>query len=217
MVRHQRHLAGLRHPVELHTLDGLVGGVVEVGGVRIELPAAALRNMVELAFRRLGGGIALGVARHFLDRLGAPGTGDDVVGGSLAAQQVHRHRRELAHGAALHEQHLVAGRHVEQLAQVLFGLGRNRHEILVAMAHFHHRHAAAVPVEQLGLDLLQHAERKCSGPCAEVKYSIHFSLLRDKVKVTPGSPRRFPAGFPPARRHCRLRPPGRFPASCGRG
>ncbi len=63
-------------------------------------------------------------------------------------------------GSALQEQHLVVGRNCQQRAQIGFRLLGDGDEGLAAMAHFHHRHAAAAPIQQLLSDLLQHHFRQ---------------------------------------------------------
>ena len=135
-VRHQGLVADLRDIGELHALDGLVGGVVDEGGIRGQLEVRLGRDPGEAA--RLGGGgdvhgaIALGLA----DGLLGPGAGVDVVGPVTAAQQVHRDHGELGRGPALEEQDLVVVGDVEDLAQVGLGLGGDGHEVLAAVAHF---------------------------------------------------------------------------------
>ena len=86
-------------------------------------------------------------------------------------QQVHRHDRVLADRAALQEQHLVAAGDREQRAQIGFGLGRDGDEFLAAVAHLHHRHAAALPVEHFGGGLAQHGFGEHRGAGAEVEDS----------------------------------------------
>ncbi len=155
-VGHQRHAAGVGGPENLHAADGLVGRVVHVGGVGIELPLILCRRVAEVLVFARRHHVHRAVALGFLDRLLRPLAGVEVIGAGFAAQQVHRHHGELRRRAALQEQHLVVGGDAHQLAQIGLGLGGDAHEFLAAMAHFHHRHAAAVPVDHLGLHLLQH-------------------------------------------------------------
>src|SRR5690348_6195983 len=86
---------------------------------------------------------------RFPDRAARPLAGRDVIRLALAVQQVHRDLRELLGRAALQEQHLVVLRYRQQLAQVGLGLGGDADELLAAMAHLHHAHAGAMPVEHL--------------------------------------------------------------------
>ncbi|MOA58111.1 hypothetical protein D3C78_1824410 [compost metagenome] len=71
-------------------------------------------------------------------------------------RQVQRHHGELLRGAALQEQDLVTGRDRHQRAQILLGIVDDLHELLAAMAHFHHAHAGAVPVQHFRLGGCQH-------------------------------------------------------------
>jgi len=48
--------------------------------------------------------------------------------------------------ATLHEQDLEVGGHLQQGAEVQLGLLMDGDDLLAAMAHLHHAHAAAVPV-----------------------------------------------------------------------
>src|SRR6185436_1913385 len=88
-------------------------------------------------------------------------------------QQVHRDLRELQRRAALQEQHLVVVRDRQELAQVLFRLRRDRHEFLAAMAHLHHAHAGAAPVEHFVAGARQDFLGQDRRPRAEIKNSGH--------------------------------------------
>jgi hypothetical protein len=150
----------LRRPVELDATDGLVGGVMNVGGILRKLPVGLGRGIGKaLVF---GAGDNIDVAEHLgrLDCLLCPLAGMHVVGRRLAAQQVDRDHLELGRGAALQEQHLVVGRNAHQFAQVGLGLGGDAHELLAAVAHFHDRGAAAVPVEHFLGRLLENFLRQ---------------------------------------------------------
>jgi hypothetical protein len=63
--------------------------------------------------------------------------------------EVHRDDRVLAQAAALHEENAEICRHGEQAAQRGLGLPVDADELLAAVAHLHHAHARAVPVEHL--------------------------------------------------------------------
>src|SRR5690606_12783620 len=70
-------------------------------------------------------------------------------------------------------QHLVVRRDAHQRAQVALGLLVDAHVLLAAMAHFHHRLAAAVPVEHLGGSLREHFLGQHRRPGAEVEHLSH--------------------------------------------
>src|SRR6185369_7008520 len=74
-------------------------------------------------------------------------------------------------GPALQEQHLVVRWYGQQRAQILLGLLGHADEGLAAVADFHHRHAAALPVRQFGLHLLQHFKRQRCRAGSEVEYA----------------------------------------------
>src|SRR3954471_4028158 len=133
--------------MELHAADGFVRTVMDVCRVVAHLPP--LGRVSEIAIFRRCSDVHIAKGFGFLDRLLRPFAGRDVIGLAAAAQQVHRHLRELQRGTARQEQQLVIRRHGEQLAQVLLGVGGDADELLAAMTHLHHRHAAAVPVEHL--------------------------------------------------------------------
>ena len=154
-VRYQRYVAHIRYPVEFDTTNGLVRRVMYIGCILVQFPG------IEAGYVRC---IPVGVARRhvhiaeflrFADRLLRPLTRIHVVRREFAAQQVQRNHRELLTGTALQEQHFVVGRYAHQLAQIGFGLRLYAHVFLAAMRHLHHRHAAAVPVGQFFLRLLQ--------------------------------------------------------------
>ena len=99
-----------------------------------------------------------GVLARFLGRLLAPAAGDHDI--HLApARQVQRHDGVFSQPTALHEQDAKLGWHREQFAQIALCRFDDGHEVLATVAHLHHAHAAALPVEHLGGGLLQHLDR----------------------------------------------------------
>ena len=68
-------------------------------------------------------------------------------------------------------------------AQQAFGLGVDGDEFFAAVAHLHHRHARAVPVEHLFGGLAQHAFGQRGRAGAEVVDALHrvFSKLGSVV------------------------------------
>ena len=146
----------------------LVRRVVQVGRVGRELPASRLGDVVNVRLARSRGDVDARVALRFADRLLRP------------RRRCRRSRRRsparrfsgtarTARRAALQEQHLVVRRDGQQLAQVGLGLRGDRDEVLAAMAHLHHRHAAAVPVEHLLAGLLEHGLGSTAGPALKLK------------------------------------------------
>src|SRR6185503_14979975 len=84
-------------------------------------------------------------------------------------RQIHRHRRELTRSAALKEQHFVARRYSQNLAQHRFGFFSTGDEGFAAMADFHDGHAGALPVEQLLTSLLQDFKGQRGWPRGEIE------------------------------------------------
>src|SRR5882762_9805664 len=148
--------------------NGFVRAVVDIRGIRPDLPL--LRGVGEIAVFGAGGDADIAIALRFLLCLPGPFSREHVVGLAPAAQQVHRHLRELQGRAALQEQQLVILRDGEQLAH---GVGGDADEFLAAMAHLHHAHAAAVPVEHLVAGARQHLGGKHCRPGAEIEDARH--------------------------------------------
>jgi hypothetical protein len=152
----RRERAG-RIDLELDAVDGLVRGEVEVrgawSGVHLRRERRADVALL-LPFARPGGGgdVHVGVeqVRDGLglgERLLAPRAGHDVVRDRALVEEVHRHLREHLRGAALEEEHLVAGGDAEQLAQERDRLVVDLLVLLAAVAVLHHRHAAPGEVD----------------------------------------------------------------------
>src|SRR5678810_271428 len=108
----------------------------------------------------------------------------DVIHGLAGSGQIERHGRELQRGPALHEEHFVIGRHAEQLAEVSFCLLGDADEFLAAMAHLHHGHPGAVPIENLAPGLLEDLDREDGGAGAEVVDTCHGSMTVSYTHLT---------------------------------
>src|SRR5690606_25270230 len=196
-VHHQRHLTGVRHPVELHAADGFVAAVMQVGSVLAQLPVVLPGDGEEVQRLAAGRHVDVAKATRFLDGLLRPDAGLNVVGHAVFRQQVQRNLGELLAGPALHEQHLVVLGNAQQVAQVLFGLLGDADELVAAVAHLHHRQAAALPVEKFRLGALQYGGRKRGGAGAEVMGSFaHVWTLSSRKPAGPASLSR--AGGAPA-------------------
>src|SRR5437773_1684227 len=191
---------------------------MDVGRVLAHIPV--LRRIGEVLVLGARGNVHVAEALRLLDRLLRPFAGRDVIGCALAVQQIHRHLGELQRRAALEEQHPVVLRYREQLAQILLGFGSYADELLAAMAHLHHRHAAAVPVE----DLVAGAGKDFGGehrrPRAEIENTGHQCTVgggasggggRSSCGVSPLPP--LPLPLPRSRSSMRSRPASFSPAS----
>ncbi len=171
-VRDERRLADLGHEVKLDAADRLVRRVVQVRGIWRQPPVRDRRNRgIRLA--GVGGYVDLRVVLRFTDRLLRPGAGVHVVDDAIGRREVQRHACELRGCAPLQEQHLVVLRHSEQFAQIGLGGFRDRDERLAAMAHLHHRHTRAAPIEQFLARLFEHFQRQDRRAGTEVENAFH--------------------------------------------
>ncbi len=172
-IGHQRHIAGVGNPVKFHAADGLIRRVVDVCGIRIQVPLLPGRNRGEAGRLRARGKVYVAEALGLCNRLLGPRARVDVVGLLAAAQQIHGHHGELGACSALEEKHLVVGGDVHELTQVRLRLFRNLHERLAAMTHLHHGHSRTLPVEHLLPSLLQHRLGQHRGTGTKVEYAPH--------------------------------------------
>ena len=176
-IGHQRYVAGVRRVGKLDALDGFVGRVVDERRLCAQVPFGARRDRREAVGFRRGGDPCFAVFGAFSDRFLAPVAGHDIVGDRLVvdrlSHQIHRRAGELAGRPALDEQHAVVVGHVEQGLQVFGGALGDRDERLAAVAHFHDRHARALPVQHFGLGLLEHLDRQRRRARAEVIHTCH--------------------------------------------
>lgn len=169
-VGDERHVAEIGNLERLDAVDRLVRAQMHVGGIVRQLPLGVRRRTREAVGRLAGRGqMRRAVLLRFVERLLRPRAGHDEVGGLACAEQVHRHDCILRNAAALQEQDPMARRHVEQLTQVGQRGLVDRHELLAAMAHLHHAHAAAVPVEHFVGSLPQHFFGQRRGAGGEIK------------------------------------------------
>jgi len=112
----------------------------------------------------------------FREGLLAPRARDDVLGRLPLLDEVHRDLREELGGASLHEEHLVAVRDPEQLAQQGDGLVVDGFVLLAAMAVLHDGHAALREVQHLVARALQGRERERGRASVEVLLAVHVDL-----------------------------------------
>jgi len=105
-------------------------------------------------------------------RLLAPAAGHHKID-HAGTRQVERNDGVFGQATTLHEEDLEMRRHGQQFAQVGFRLFVDGQKLLAAVAHFHHAHAAAVPVQHLGSGLLQDFGGDGGGACGEVVRACH--------------------------------------------
>ena len=156
-------------PVELDAADGLVGAVYGRRRHRGRASSRLRRRIGEIRVLARGDDIDLAELLRFLDRLLRPFSGVDVIGaspcraaGSSAPWRTAASRRPAGTApCSWRESPAVrAGR---------LRPGLDGDVLLAAMAHLHHRHAAAVPVEHLLGGLPSTASGRTAGPALKLK------------------------------------------------
>ena len=171
-VADQRHAVGLRDVLPLGALDGVVGAVIEVGGVGAQLQVALGGDIGVLAVLGGGGDVDLTVLLGFLHGEVCEVAGHSVVGLAGLADQVHGDHAKLHGAATLQEQDFIALRHVHQLAELGLGVVKDLLEDLGAVAHLHDGHTGAVVVGDLSACTLEDLQRQHGRASGEVKYTI---------------------------------------------
>ena len=144
----------------LGALDGVVGTIVQVGGVGVQGQLVLAGDIGPLAVLRGAGHVGLAVLLGFLVGVVCEVAGADIVGLAGAADQVHGDHCKLHGCAALEEEHLVALGHAHELAELLLGLVEDALVNLGAVAHLHDGHAGALVVGDLSACAVQHFQRK---------------------------------------------------------
>ena len=170
-----RHVGRVR---VFDAVDGLVGADVQIRGVVAQAPGVARRDTGEVLRLARGRDVHACKARRFLGRLARPGAGVDEVDHRVwaATGQVEGHDGVLPEPPTLLEQDLVIGRHVQQLAQINHRLAVDAGKFGTTVAHLHHRHAAAMPVEHVVRGLLEHLFRQYGGAGREIEDLGHAVL-----------------------------------------
>ena len=159
-VAHDGHAARLGDVLPLGAVDGVVGAVIEIAGLRVQLQLTLLGN-VGVVF--VGGGCGqmdLAVLLRLLVGDVGEVAGHGVVGLAGGPDEVQGRHGELGGGAALEEEDLVSLQHVEQGAQLGLGVVKDLLEHLGAVTHLHDGHAGALVVCDLGSCPLQYLQRQ---------------------------------------------------------
>ena len=105
---------------------------------------------------------------QFADGFGGPSAGMEDVNGFSGEAEIHRRHRELQAAAALDEDDGVVAGDPEKVAELLFRSGDDALKFRGTVAHLHHGHASAAPVEEFLADALEDGERKRSRTGVEV-------------------------------------------------
>ena len=167
--------------VKLHAVDGFVAADVHIATVRTDLPRGGGRQAGEPVGLGRSGHACNTVFTGFFVRLLTPAARQHKIHGP-ALRQVERHDGILSQAAALHEQNLEMGGHRQQFTQVCFGLLVDADELLASVAHLHHAHARALPVQHFGRSLLQNGLGHDGGPRRKIERSAH-ALFRSRCAV----------------------------------
>ncbi len=182
-IRHQRHITGCRDVEHLDAVDGFVRAVVHIGRIGAKRRG---RQQVGDALGTLGHpvkGLDIAVLARLVHGTRSPDTGQQIVSLLVgAAEQVHGHGGELATAAAVHEQHLVVVRHRQQLAQIGFGLGGDRHVGLAAVESSM-TEAPAPEITKFALGALHDFDRQHGGAGAEVVNLFAHDAFREWMSV----------------------------------
>ena len=80
-------------------------------------------------------------------------------------------------GSTLHKEDLEVVWYLEELSEVVLCFRVDRVERFAAMAHLHNADFCPVPVETLGLGLLEHFFGQTAGSCAEVVNILCFRVF----------------------------------------
>ena len=170
-IADQRH-GDLRDILPLGALDGVVGAIIEVGGLGVQLQLILAGDVDVLSVLGGGGDVDGAVLLGLLHGLVCEVTGDGVVGLAGLGHKVQGDHAELHGSAALEEEDLVALGDVHELAEFCLGLVEDLLENLGAMAHLHDGHAGTLIVGDLSAGALEDLQRKHGGACGEVEYAI---------------------------------------------
>ena len=173
LVGHQNLALGVGQLVIGGTVNGLVFADVDVIGVVRDVQMGAVGNIGEVLVGGGGNDLHLTVPFGLGNGLFAPCAGFDVAGYAVF-HQVHGHHGELHRAAALNKQNLIVFGNVHQRPHIGFRLRKNVLKHLGAVAHLHDAHAAAVIVQHLGGDFLQHRFRHHGRAGGEIVNAVIF-------------------------------------------
>ena len=161
-----------------HAANGLIGADMNVRCAGAERPRLLRRHVSEALILGRGGHIHCAILFRFLDGFFRPLSGVDVVRHGFPVEQIHGDNGVLGDCPALQEKHLIVGRDIEQGAKIGLGFFVDTDKFLAAVAHLHHRHATALPVEHFCRSRLQYFFGQHRGSGAEIEYT-HGNFLID--------------------------------------
>src|SRR6266478_7215874 len=133
---------------------------MDVGSVRRKFHFVAAGMTRELFGFRGGRNMVKESLLQFSDGLGGPRACVEDVNGLSREAQVHGSHGELHAAAALDEDDGVVVWDSKKTAELLFRGGVDAFKFRGTVAHLHHGHAAAAPVEKLLANAFENRERK---------------------------------------------------------
>ena len=148
---------------------------MHVAGVSAQSPSCRVWQAEVTICLIAGRYMRFGVFACFLFGFLAPTAGHDKVG-HTAAREVHRHDGVFSQTAALHEQDVKVCGDGQQLTQISLRLFVDGAKLFTPVAHLHHAHAAAMPVQHFSGGLGQNLLRHGGGAGRKVERSDHQGL-----------------------------------------
>ena len=124
-ITHQGHSARLRNVLPLGAVNGVIGAVVEVAGLRVQLQLLLGGDVGVVPVPGVGGDVHHAVLFGLLHGDGGEVACNGVIRLPGAAHQVQRDHGELAGGAGLEQKDPIAVGHPHQAAQLFLGLLKN--------------------------------------------------------------------------------------------
>ena len=175
-IDHQRGIAAQRLQVgqllKLHAMNGFVAAQVHVLRILAQRPAGGIGHAGEVGCSAAGSQAVAGVLARFFVRFLAPAACHHKID-RTALGQVQRHDGVLGQATTLHEQDVKVTGHGQQFAQIGFCGFVDADELFAAMAHLHHAHARAAPVEHFIGSLVQDFFGDCGGASRKIERAAH--------------------------------------------
>ncbi|MPM21367.1 hypothetical protein SDC9_67811 [bioreactor metagenome] len=152
-------------------MNGFVFADINIVRVVVDRQIASVRNVRKILILAGCNYVDLAVLCGFFRRFLRPGAGDDIVRNAVL-HEIHRNHGKLQRCSALNEEHFVIVRNVHQFAKIRFRFVYDGLVNLGTVRHFHDAHTAAMIVQHLSGDFLQHLNGHRCGTCRKIVDSI---------------------------------------------
>src|SRR5579862_4777141 len=162
------NFTSVRKRVVLRAFDGVVGTEIDVGSIGAQRDFLLARNASVFHGFSVGGDAMRDAFFELGEGFGGPGSRVQNVHWLARQAQIHWYQGELSAAATLQKDYGVIIGNRQMLAQAGFGGGVDAFKFGRTMAHFHHGHAGAAPVEELFADALENGKREGAGAGVEV-------------------------------------------------